>query len=269
MASSQISAFIKKDFLVEKSYKLSFALGALSTFSGILVFYFTDKLFGRALTPYLNEYGTGYFAYVFTASAFFGYIGTGAGSYSERIRIEQLQGTLEAQLAAPIKTLTLLFSLTAWNFIFATFELLIYAAAGVFLFKLDFSNANLPALAAVFFLSAISFAALGILSSCFVLLFKRGNPAAWVLNNFEGLLGGVYFPTAVLPLWLQGLSKLLPITYAVKAFELALHKGAGVHELRGELLILSAFAAALAPLSLLAFDKAIERARRDGTLAQY
>ena len=25
---------------------------------------------------------------------------------------------------------------------------------------------------------------------------------AWVLNNFEGLLGGVYFPVAVLPAWL-------------------------------------------------------------------
>ncbi|MBU2573583.1 MAG: ABC transporter permease [Elusimicrobia bacterium] len=265
----QILAFIKKDFLLEKSYKVSFALGVLATFSGILVFYFTDKLFGRRLTPYLAEYGIGYFAYVFTASAFFGYIGTGAGSYSERLRTEQLQGTLEAQLSAPVRPAVFLISLSAWNFIFASFELLIYALAALFVFRLDFSNANLPSVCVVFLLSSVSFAALGILSSCFVLLFKCGNPAAWVLNNFEGLLGGVYFPVAVLPLWLQPLSKLLPVTYAVRAFELALHRGAGLYELRSELTILFIFTAALAPFSVWAFGKALERARRMGTLGGY
>lgn len=264
-----VLAFIKKEFLLERSYRVSFALGVLATFSGILVFYFTDKLFGRQLTPYLAEYGIGYFAYVFTAAAFFGYIGTGAGSYSERLRTEQLQGTLEVQLSAPVRPAVFLLSLSVWNFLFASFELVIYALAGLFIFRLDFSNANLPAVLVVFLLSSVSFAALGVLSSCFVLLFKRGNPAAWVLNNFEGLLGGVYFPVAVLPLWLQWASKLLPVTYAVRAFELALHRGAGIYELRTELAILFCFTAALAPLSVWAFGKAVERARRNGTLGGY
>jgi len=128
---------------------------------------------------------------------------------------------------------------------------------------------NLPALAAVFLLSAASFAALGILSSCFILLFKRGNPAAWVLNNFEGLLGGVYFPAAVLPFWLQWLSKLLPVTYAIRAMELALHKGAGFTELKTELLTLLVFTIALIPLSLAAFKFSLHKARKAGTLGQY
>jgi len=269
MMLRQILAFLKKDFLLEKSYKLSFALGVVSVFSGILVFYFTDKLFGRAMTPYLAEYGTGYFAYVFAATAFFGYIGTGAGSYAERLRAEQLQGTLEASLAAPVRPAVFLTALTAWNFLFATFELAIYALAGVFIFKLDLSHANFPALTAVFLLSALSFAALGVLSSSFVLLFKRGNPAAWALNNFEGLLGGVYFPVAVLPLWLQWFSKFLPVTYSIRALQLALHKGAGFAELKKEFLILALFALVLVPVSVAAFAWALKKARKDGTLGQY
>jgi len=265
----QICAFLRKDLLIETSYKISFLLGAASTLTGMAVFYFIDKLFGRAITPYLAGYGTGYFAYVFTATAFFGYIGTGAGSYAERLRAEQLQGTLEASLAAPVRPAVFLTALTAWNFLFATFELVIYILAGVFFFKLDFSNANFPALAAVFFLSAVSFAALGVFSSCFILLFKRGNPAAWVLNNFEGLLGGVYFPVTVLPLWLQWFSAFLPVTYAIRAMELALHRGAGFAELRNELLALALFALALAPLSVAAFAAALKKARKDGTLGEY
>ncbi len=267
--TARILAFLRKDFLVEKSYKLSFAMGTVSTFTGMAVFYFIDKLFGRSFSPYLAEYGSGYFAYVFAATAFFGYIGTGAGSYAARLRDEQLQGTLEASLSAPVSPAVFLAALTAWNFLLATFELIIYVLAGVFIFKLDLSRANLPALAAVFLFSAVSFAALGILSSCFVLLFKRGNPAAWVLNNFEGLLGGVYFPVAVLPFWLQWLSWLLPVTYSIRALQLALHKGAGILELKAELLTLLLFALILAPLSVAAFTAALKKARKDGTLGQY
>jgi len=263
------AAFLRKDFLTERSYRLSFALGAAGTLSGILVFYFIDKLFGSALAPHLAPYGTGYFTYVFTATAFFGYIGTGAGAYSERLRLEQAQGTLEAVLSTPITTGAFLLALTAWNFIFATFELLVYAACAVFLFKLDLAAANWPAAALVFALSAACFASLGILSSCFVMLFKRGNPLAWVLNNFEGLLGGVYFPVTLFPPWLAAVSNLLPVTYAVRAFQLTVHKGAGLAAAGGDILALALFDLALVPASVYLFHLSIERAPAPGTLGQY
>lgn len=268
-AFSVIKAFIRRDFLTEKSYRLSFALGALATLANLAVFYFIGKLFGGALAPQLEPYGTSYFTYVFTAMAFFGYIGTGAGSYAGRLRLEQTQGTLEAALSTPLKTIPFLAAMSAWNFLFATFELFVYALAGIFIFKLDFSAANWPAAALVFILSAACFAALGILSSCFVVLFKRGNPLAWVLNNFEGLLGGVYFPVAVLPGWLLVISNLLPVTYAVRAFQLAVHKGAGLSELKGDLVVLFIFNLVLLPASAWLFSLAVKRARKSGTLGEY
>jgi len=264
-----IAAFIRRDFLAEKSYRLSFALGALATLANLAVFYFIGRLFGDGLAPQLEPYGTGYFTYVFTAMAFFGYIGTGAGSYAGRLRLEQTQGTLEAALSTPLGVIPFLASMSAWNFLFATFELFIYALAGIFIFKLDFSGANWPAAALVFTLSAACFAALGILSSCFVILFKRGNPLAWVLNNFEGLLGGVYFPVAVLPGWLAAISNLLPVTYAVRAFQLAMHKGAALSEIKGDLLVLFIFNLVLIPASAWLFSLAVKRARKTGTLGEY
>ncbi|OGR45374.1 MAG: hypothetical protein A2X35_03785 [Elusimicrobia bacterium GWA2_61_42] len=264
-----IAAFIRRDYLAEKSYRLSFALGALATLANLAVFYFIGRLFGSAAAPQLEPFGTTYFAYVFTAMAFFGYIGTGAGSYAGRLRLEQTQGTLEAALSTPLGVLPLLAAMSAWNFLFATFELLVYALAGVFIFKLDFSAANWPAAGLVFLLSAACFAALGVLSACFVMLFKRGNPLAWVLNNFEGLLGGVYFPAAVLPAWLAVISNLLPVTYAVRAFQLAVHKGAGLAALKSDLLILAAFDIVLIPASAWLFGLAVGRARKTGTLGEY
>ena len=142
-----VLAFVRRDFLAESSYRLSFALGALATLANLAVFYFIGKLLGGAMAPELEPYGRDYFAYVFTALAFFGYIGTGAGSYAGRLRQEQTQGTLEAALSTPLGTIPFLAALTAWNFLFATFELGVYALAGVFVFKLDFAAANWPAAA--------------------------------------------------------------------------------------------------------------------------
>jgi len=264
-----IAAFVRRDFLAEKSYRLSFALGALATLANLAVFYFVGKLFGGALAPQLAPYGGNYFPYVFTALAFFGYIGTGAGSYAGRLRLEQTQGTLEAALSTPLGTIPFLAALTAWNFLFATFELLVYALAGLFIFKLDLAAANWPAAGTVFVLSAACFAALGILSSCFVVLFKRGNPLAWVLNNFEGLLGGVYFPVTVLPGWLAAVSGLLPVTYAVRAFQLTVLRGAGFGEIKGDLAALVLFDLILIPGSAWLFSLSVRRARRAGTLGEY
>lgn len=264
-----ISAFVRRDFLAESSYRLSFALGALATLANLAVFYFIGKMFGGGwLAPDLAPYGKGYFQYVFVALAFFGYIGTGAGSYAGRLRQEQAQGTLEATLSTPLGTLPFLAALTAWNFLFATFELLVYALAGAFLFRLEL-HANWPAAALVFALSAACFAALGVLSSCFVVLFKRGNPLAWVLNNFEGLLGGVYFPVTVLPGWLLPVSSLLPVTYAVRAFQLAVNRGAGLAEIKGDLLALVAFDIVLVPAAVWLFGLSVRRSRRTGTLGEY
>lgn len=264
-----IAAFVRRDFLAERSYRLSFALGALATLGNLAVFYFIGKLFGGQLAPHLEPYGGAYFAYVFTAMAFFGYIGTGAGSYAGRLRQEQTQGTLEAALSTPLGTAPFLAALTAWNFLFATFELAVYALAGVFIFRLDFSAANWLSAGAIFALSALCFAALGIISSCFVVLFKRGNPLAWVLNNFEGLLGGVYFPVTVLPGWLLAVSNLLPVTYAVRAFQLAVRRGAGFAELKGDLAALVLFDLVLVPASVWLFSLSVDRARRTGTLGEY
>lgn len=263
------AAFVRRDFLAERSYRLSFALGALATLANLAVFYYVGELFGAGLAPHLEPYKSGYFPYVFLSLAFFGYIGTGAGSYAGRLRQEQTQGTLEALLSTPLGTLPLLAGMSAWNFLFATFELLVYALAGVFIFGLKFPAANWPAALLVFALSAACFAALGVISSCFVMLFKRGNPLAWVLNNFEGLLGGVYFPVAVLPGWLLAVSNLLPVTYAVRAFQLAIQRGAGPAEMTGDLLALAAFNIVLIPAAVFLFGASVRRARKAGTLGEY
>ncbi len=262
-------AFIKKDFQNVASYKLALCLNFFSIFIGILSYFFIDKLFGQKIVPHLAEFGVNYFAYILLSMAFYGYIGVGMGSFTNQIRNEQLLGTLEATLLTPTKVSTILFSMALWNLILASLDVMVYILLGVFLFKLNFSNVNILSSLVILFLTIISFSGLGILAACFIMIFKRGNPIGGVITGIEGLISGVYFPVSILPGWLQTVAMFFPITYAIRAIELAVWQGYAVSQLYREILALVLFSLLLLPLSLVLFRYSLRKARQDGSLAQF
>jgi ABC-2 type transport system permease protein len=83
------------------------------------------------------------------------------------------------------------------------------------------------------------------------------------------LLGGIYYPVAVMPEWMQKIANLIPVTYALRAMRLALLQGAGFDELWSDILILGGFSVLLLPASLIAFGLAVRLARIDGSLTHY
>mgnify|MGYP001573180454 CR=1 FL=1 len=265
----EAAAFLKKDLLTESSYRLSFVFNIFGILVSVLSYFYIDKLFGSHVAPHLEEFGVNYFSYVLLSMAFFGYIGVGLGSFSERIRAEQTQGTLEAVLLTPTKIRTMLLSLAVWNLVIATLDMLVYAALAVFVFNIDFSNINPASAVIVLVLAILSFSALGIISASFIMVFKRGNPLGWIMASLEGLIGGVYFPVTVLPAWLQIAAKFFPITYAIRAIELAVYRGYPPARLLGEIGFLLAFSVVLLPASLAFFKFSVRKARRDGSLGQY
>ncbi len=266
---NKILAFIKKDFQIEASYKLAFLFNFFAVFSSIFIYYFIGELFGHQAVDHLKNFGVNYFSYVLLSMTFFNYIGVGLGSFSDQIRREQIQGTLESLLMTPTKITTLLLSMSLWSFIFATFNAAIYILCGIFLFKIDFSQINILSCCFILILTIITFSCLGILSACFVLIFKRGNPIGWVINSLEGILGGVYYPITVMPIFLQTLAKFIPITYAIRAIQLAVYQGYTIVQLKQEILILLSFAIILLPISIKAFASALKKARLRGHLAQH
>ena len=265
----KIYALVKKYFLIEISYKLAFCFNVFSVVVTILTYFFIDKLFGHKVTPYLEEFGVNYFSYVLLSIAFFSYIGVGIGSFSSRIRQEQLEGTLESLFLSPTRISTLLFGMGLWNVMFATLNVIIYIGIGISIFNVDFSNANLISACIILILSIISFSGLGIISAAFIIVFKRGNPIGWVISTLEGLVGGVYFPISVMPHILQSVAKFLPITYAIRGIELAIYKGYSPGQLKYECGFLVLFSCLLIPLSFYFFKYALKKAKFQGSLIQY
>lgn len=265
----KIYAFIKKEFITEISYKFSFLLHVFGTFSWLLIFFFIDKLFGSRVEPHLEQFGVNYFSYVLLGIAFSAYVGTGIGNFATKIRNEQLMGTLEALLATPTRIATIVLSMYLWGFIWASVSVVTYLAFGSLLFGVDLSNANILSSLVILVLTILSFSGLGLLAAGFIMILKRGQPVTWVVNTVFELLGGVYFPVAVLPLWLKAVSRFIPVTYAIQAIELAVYKGYAISALASEISALAIFACILMPLGLAFFSFAVNRARLSGSLTHY
>lgn len=265
----RIAAFIRRDILIETSYKLSLALNMTAVFSSLLVYFFIDRLFGGAVTPHLTEFGIPYFSYVLVGMAFFSFAGAGLGSLPERLRQEQVQGTLESLLVTPCPLIVLILCFGASSLLFAAIDFIIYALMGIFIFHVDFSGINLISAGTVFLLTIVCFSSVGIVSASFIMRFKRGNVTGWLMNNVQALFGGVYFPVTVLPEWMQEIGRFIPLTHAVRAFERAVYAGATLRELQPEITALTVFTVVLVPVSLLCLSSSLNAARRDGSLSQY
>ena len=127
-------AFLKRDFLINSSYKSSFLFQFGTIIFSVLTFFFISKLFGEKASEYLTNYGGEYFPFVLIGIAFYGYLSTAMTSFTNAIQREQQLGTLEAIILSPTKISTVLISGSLWNFLFTSFNILVYLLLGILFF---------------------------------------------------------------------------------------------------------------------------------------
>ncbi|MBP7735428.1 MAG: ABC transporter permease [Spirochaetes bacterium] len=265
----KLAAFLKKDMLITMSYRFNLAIQAAKVIISLLMFYFIGETFGSTLSPYLGRYGGSYFAYVLVGYAVSTFVSVGLDAFSNEIRTAQIEGTLEALLSTPTSIYTILIGNSLWSFIEAFAESLILIGIGVFFFRFNISLAHALGTIIVLVLTLLSFLAIGMLSASFIMIFKQGDPIRFVFGSSSYFLGGVIFPVEVLPVPLQHMAELLPITHAVKALRELLLARISFESIGTIMMNLVLFIMIVAPISIATFRFAVRRAKRDGSLVQY
>ena len=262
-------AFIRRDFINDKSYRFAFASQLIGIVVTTLTFFFLSKLLGDRGASYLRPYGGDYFSFVLIGIAFYSYLNVSMMDFAKSIRDGQMLGTLEALLVTQTGVPTIILSSSLYNYIWATLKVALYFLLGAIFFGVDMGKANYFGAFIILFLTIISFTSLGIISASFIMVLKKGDPISFAFTSISGLLGGVYFPISVLPDWLKVFSYMLPVTHSLEGMRFALLRGYSLMELLPQITVLSLFSIFMLPLSVRIFGRAIKRAKRDGTLTQY
>jgi ABC-2 type transport system permease protein len=261
-------AFMRRDLLSQAAYRVAFAIDVVSGMLALLSTYFLGLTVGRT-APLLAAYGGDYFAFAVLGVATLGPMTTALTTMSSQIRESQNAGTLESVLVTPVGVGRVMLYGSAFPILRALARSAVYVAIGVWAFGVPIARSGVPMALLTLGLAVLAYMVLGCASAAFTLVFKRGDPVAFLVSTLSALAGGVVFPIHVLPWPLRLCGQLLPITPALEAIRRSLLVGAGWREVWPSLAMLAAFIAVLGPLAVLAFARGLERAKNDGSLTHY
>lgn len=263
--TSAVGAFLRRDLRVFTSYRFAVATNIL----GIVVIVAVFMLIGDALGSDQTVAGDGtpYASFVLVGLAFTDPLTVGMTALPRAIRDGQLSGTLEPILLAPVRTWRLITAMSAFMVLQSWIRTLVLLALGVAVLGF-WRDADPVAALIVFVPAALTFSAVGLLTAALVVAYKHGDPVMYGYAAANALLGGTLFPVALLPEWLQAISRLLPMSYALRGLRTAL-AGGGISSVSTEAAVLVAFAGITLPVGLVAFRRALDRARKDGSLVHY
>jgi len=186
---------------------------------------------------------------------------------AETIAWERWEGTIEYTFMAPVPRLTHLAGMAGGTIVRALVFSVTTLFAVMLFIPVDLSHANALSAIVMLAVGTVAFMGLGIASAVFPMLWtEKGLQMAYIVQAVVLLVSGVYYPTSVLPAWLQALSVVSPATYVIEGMRRALLDGAGLLSLWP--LVWPALLVGLLsiPIGLRAFMAAERYAKRTGRL---
>jgi ABC-type multidrug transport system permease subunit len=254
----------RRDAILFVSYRTQVVAQFLGPLFSITLFYYISHL----LTARTIHSPGGYFGFVVVGLVIVQILTISIGVMPVTVRQELVSGTIERFLVSahgPINGIlgTMLFPLV--NAFFSGIMMLTIAAV---VFGLPLATGALLAIP-VALLGTLAFMPFAFVLVALVMAFKQASSATQFIVAGVAIVGGLYFPTSVLPAWIRWTSDVQPFTPATDLLRHLLVGAQLVHPAVIELLKLIAFVAALLPAGIMLLRSSIRYGQRTGTVAEY
>ncbi len=269
MKNAFIFQQIKKDFLWEYSYKISFFGQFAGMFLTFITFFFLSKTFEANQSIHLEAYENNYFLFSIIGIAFLDHFSTLIRSLSVSIRSAQAFGYIDTLLHSQRKIIFVMICTLAYPYIKGNLKFILYL-----LFASLISGFSLPlhiyALASlILFSSSLFFLGIAFLSGAFVLVYKQADPVNYLTNILISLFSGIIYPVSVLPNYLQVISDVIPATFSLELLRNLIFNGYLAIDVDLDLIRGFFITCIIVIISLIVFNSAITKVKKDGTSGKY
>ncbi|HVE80364.1 MAG TPA: ABC transporter permease [Gemmatimonadaceae bacterium] len=268
MSVAAAFAIAGADWRAATSYRVATVLSVAGLLVSIVPMYYIANALQPVIGGAIASEGDRYFPFLLVGMVTFSLLTAAVTALPTALRSGIATGTLEAMLATPTPVAALLAGFTGQRLAWAALRGAVLLVAGWAL-GAHFAWARVGMAAAIMALIVLAHVPFGLMASALVLAFRTTGPLPQAVLLVSGLLGGVYYPTQVIPSWFRDLSAFVPLSYGLRALRRTLLEGATAADVAVDLAALAAFAAALLALGGLVFAAALRYARRAGSLAQY
>jgi ABC-2 type transport system permease protein len=261
-------ALIRASWFTATSYRLNIVISLAALLVSVVPLYFVTHALQPVMADAIRTEGGQYFGFLLVGMIAYSFLTASVNALPGAIGSGVGTGTLEALLATRVRLPWLLGGLVGYNFVWTTVRAVLLLAAGV-LFGAHVALAGIPASLAILALLILAYIPFGIMGGALMLAFRTTGPVLQGVLVLSGLLGGVYYPTHVIPSWIRSLSSVVPLTYGLRALRQTLLEGVPLRAVAPDVLALVGFVIVLMSVSIVVFTMALHYARRAGTLAQY
>jgi ABC-2 type transport system permease protein len=264
----KVAEMVRASWMIARSYKLNLAFSIVALFFTTLPFYFAAHAMQPMMGKVIQQEGGDYFGFVLLGLIAISLLTTSLTGVYGAVSGSIGNGWLEAQLGTSTPLPVLLVGMSAYDFLWTLARVTILLLYGWSLgVQVHWSGAALGV--PVLFLLCLAYFGLGLVLAAMYLAFRTIGPAQSLIVTGSVLLGGVYYPTSVIPSWIQSLSVVVPMTYGLRATRRLVLEGVPPSAVGADIGMIAAIAALLLVIGAAAFQLAFDYARRRGTLSQY
>jgi ABC-2 type transport system permease protein len=173
------------------------------------------------------------------------------------ISYEKDMGTLDGMLVAPINRLSIILGKALAQTTRGMIQGVLILVLAVLLFNVHIYGSILLVFL-IMFLVVFSFVGLGIMITSFTNNEQTATMIMMTLMFPMMFFSGVFFPIEQMPAIMQGIAKILPLTYATDALRNVIVLGAGVPAISSQLIFLVIFGVVFLVISIPLFNRAMK-----------
>jgi ABC-2 type transport system permease protein len=257
-------AIMRRDAILFASYRTLLVSQILGPLFTIALFYYISRL----LTARAIHSPGGYFGFVIVGLAIVQVLTISLGIMPVSVRQELVSGTIERFLVSahgPVNGIvgTMLFPLIN---ALLTGALMLGMAA--ICFGLPLAGTAVLALP-VSLLGMLAFMPFAFVLVALVMVVKQISSATQFIIAGFSIVGGLYFPISVLPVWIRWAANVQPFTPAADLLRHLLMDAPLAHSAAMDSLKLAGFVVILLPAGFMLLRVAIRHGQRSGTIAEY
>ena len=261
-------ALLSASWRAARSYRLRLIVSIVALSVVIVPVWFIANGLQQFMGAKIHGEGSQYFGFVLVGMLVFSLLSATVTSLPNAISGGIANGSLEALLTTPVRMPELLLGLGSFDLSWSLLRGLVVLLTGAML-GARFAWTNVPLALGILLLIIASYVPFALITSALVLAFRTPGPLPQLVLLGSGLLGGVYYPTHVIPSFIRRLSDLVPLTYGLRALRSVLLDGAAFRTVGYDIAVLIAMTAVLFSIGAMSMRAALQYVRRVGSLSQY
>ncbi len=261
-------AFFRASVLNAASYKLNTVMSYFAVLIGIVPLYFVSGALQPIMGNAIADQGGQYFGFLLVGITAFYLVPYAVTALPTAVSTSITTGTLETVFSTPARLPSVLIGMVAYQLVFLLVRVALTLGVGKALGAPIFLS-SLPASVVVLALIVASHLPFALLGAAMFVRFRTTGPVLTAVTAGSSLLGGVYYPTHVMPSWLSDVAEFIPLTYGLRALRQVMLRDASLFAVSRDVVMLTGMTLVLLAVGVVVFDLAMRHARRHGTLGMY